>query len=456
LDTATLIVSPDAAERAAYGGWLRSEGYRVVEAESAAQAIAEHHRRSFPLTLAELISPAIDGVELIHAVRAINPRAELLMLSSGGSVHAAVAAMKAGAVDLLLKPIDRETLLGSIRQIGGLHEVLQENRRLREEIWRRHDFSRIIAHSPQMLHVLSLAGRVAPRDTSVLITGESGTGKELLARAIHVNSARAHRPLVSINCAAIPEALIESELFGYKRGAFTGAHADKPGLFTTAAGGTLLLDEVADLPLPTQAKLLRFLQDGTYFPLGGLRALSTDVRVIAATNAPLRARVEDGTFRRDLYYRLSVFPLHIPPLRERPDDIVPLAHHFLAEFGREVGKRVPGLSREAIGYLTTRPWLGNVRELQNAIERAVIVSAGSLLTSADFRSLDAEIAEIEGDGHRLAWQLPPGGIDLAELNRSLIAAALARKHYNVSAAARLLGLTRPALRYRMKKYGLAS
>jgi len=454
LDTATLIVSPDVAERAAYGGWLRSAGYSVVEAESAAQAIAQHHRRSFPLTLAELISPAIDGVGLIRAVRAINPGAELLMLSSGGSVHAAVAAMKAGAVDLLLKPIDRETLLGSIRQIGGLHEVLQENRRLREEIWRRHDFSRIIAHSPQMLHVLSLAGRVAPRDTSVLITGESGTGKELLARAIHVNSARAHRPLLAINCAAIPEALIESELFGYERGAFTGAHADKPGLFTTAGGGTLFLDEIADLPLPTQAKLLRFLQDGTYFPLGGLRALSADVRVIAATNAPLRGRVESGAFRRDLYYRLSVFPLHIPPLRERHDDIVPLAHHFLAEFGRDVGKRVPGLSREAIGYLTSRPWLGNVRELQNAIERAVIVSAGNLLTSADFRVLDAEVEC--GDADRVGWQLPPGGIDLAELNRSLIAAALARKQYNVSAAARLLGLSRPAMRYRMKKYGLAS
>jgi DNA-binding NtrC family response regulator len=425
----------------------------VVEADSSAAAIAQHHRRSFPLTLAELASPAIDGLELVRAVRAINPRAELLMLSNGDSVHNAVAALKAGAVDLLLKPIDRDMLISSIRQIGGLHEVLQENRRLRDELHRRYDFSTIVAHSPQMLHVLSLAGRVAPRDTSVLLLGESGTGKELLARAIHCNSARAHQPLVSINCAAIPEPLIESELFGYKRGAFTGAHGDKPGLLTMAGGGTVFLDEIAELPSATQAKLLRFLQDGTYFPLGALQPLTADVRVIAATNAPLRLRVESGSFRRDLYYRLSVFPLHIPPLRERLHDIVPLAHHFLREFGKQVGKRVPGLSREAIGYLTSRRWGGNVRELQNAIERAVIVSAGNLLTSADFRTLDPEGEGVE-DGGRSPWQLPPDGLNLAELNRTLIIAALERSQYNVSAAARLLGLSRPAMRYRMKKHKL--
>jgi two-component system NtrC family response regulator len=454
LDNAALIVCPDTSERAAYSGWLRSEGYRVVESASSAEAIAQHHRRSFPLTLAELASPTIDGVELIRAVRTINPLAELLMVSNGDSVHDAIAAIKAGAVDLLLKPIDRETLLGSIRQIGGLHEVLQENRRLREELHRHYDFSRIIAHSPQMLHVLSLAGRVAPRDTSVLITGESGTGKELLARAIHVNSARSHRPLVSINCAAIPEPLIESELFGYKRGAFTGAQTDKPGLLSTAAGGTLFLDEIAELPLATQAKLLRFLQEGTYFQLGGLQPLSADLRVIAATNAPLRERVEAGGFRRDLYYRLSVFPLHIPPLRERVQDIIPLAQHFLSGFGSEFGKKVPGLSREAAAYIASRRWPGNVRELQNAIERAVIVSAGNLLTSADFRTLHPDLEPTDELSNGL-WQLPPEGLDLADLNRRLVVAALERERYNMSGAARLLGLSRPAMRYRMKKYGLA-
>ena len=450
MENATLIVCPDASERAAYTGWLRAEGYRVAEVASAADAIERHRRESFPLTVAELESSTIDGVELIRTVRTINPRAEVLMLSAGDSVHAAVAAMKAGAADLLLKPIQREALLDSIRKIGGLHDVMQENRRLRDELRRRYDFSHIVASSPQMLHVLALAGRVAPRDTSVLITGESGTGKELLARAIHVNSTRAHQPMVSINCAAIPETLLESELFGYRRGAFTGAHADKMGLLTTADGGTLFLDEIADLPLQTQAKLLRFLQEGTYFSLGSLWPASADARVIAATNAPLLERVEAGTFRRDLYYRLSVFPLHIPSLRERPQDIVPLAHHFLRQIGNEVGKRVPGLSREVVHYLTSRSWRGNVRELQNAIERAVIVSEGNLLTSNDFRLLDPP-GDSRGPTSTLG-ELPENGVDLPALNRRLIAEAMERTQYNVSAAARLLGLSRATLRYRMKKY----
>ena len=457
MEDATLIVCPDAAERQAYTGWMRAEGYRVVESSSAADAIAQHQRSSFPLTVAELTAGGPDcldpmgGVELIQAVRAINPEAQLLMLSSGDSVPAAVAAMKAGAADLLSKPIERETFLDSIRKIGVLHEVLQENRRLREELHRRYDFSHIVAEAPEMLHVLSLAGRVAQRDTSVLITGDSGTGKELLARAIHVNSVRAHHPLVSVNCAAIPEALLESELFGYRRGAFTGAHADKLGLLATADGGTLFLDEVAELPLSLQAKLLRMLQEGVYFALGSPRPEKVDVRVIAATNAPLLERVEAGTFRQDLYYRLSVFPLHIPPLRERPEDVVPLAHNFLHQIASRVSKKVPGFSREAIQYLTSRTWRGNVRELQNAVERAVIVSEGNLLTSADFRMLDPEVAPTNGRG-KPVWQLPEDGVDLAEINRTLIDQALKRTDHNVSAAARLLGLSRAALRYRLKKH----
>src|SRR5512139_1664045 len=356
----TLIVCPDGGERTAYSAWLRTEGYRVVEADNTAEAIAQHRRESFPLTVAELSTPAVDGVELITAVHSINPHAELLMLSDGESVDRAVAVMKAGAVDLLLKPIERKIFLESVRRIGGVHEVLEENRRLREELHRQFDFSHIIARSPQMLHVLSLAGRVAASDATVLITGESGTGKELLACAIHVNSSRAHRQMVSINCAAIPEPLLESELFGYRRGAFTGANGEKLGLIATAHGGTLFLDEIAELPLTTQAKLLRFLQEGTFFSLGALEPTQADVRIIAATNAPLLQRVEEGSFREDLYYRLSVFPLHIPPLRERSQDILPLAHHFLQQIGSKVGKKVPGLSREVVRYLTKRNWRGNV------------------------------------------------------------------------------------------------
>lgn len=452
METSTLVVCPDASERANYSDWLRHAGYRVFEAASSADAIAQHRKVSFPLTVADLGSPAVDGLALVQAVRTINPTAELLMLSSADSVIAAVAAMKAGAADLLMKPVDREALIACIRKIR-ICDVMQENRRLRDELHRRYDFSHIIAHSPQMLRVLSVAGRVAQRNMTVLITGESGTGKELLARAIHVNSRCARGPLVPVNCAAIPESLIESELFGYRRGAFTGAHADKPGLIATADGGTLFLDEVAEIPLATQAKLLRFLEEGTYFAVGSPWPSTADVRVIAATNAPLLERTELGTFRRDLYYRLAVLPLHIPPLRERPQDIVPLAHHFLRQIGSEVGKEVPGLSHEVVRYLTSRTWRGNVRELRNAIERAVIVSEGNLLTSADFRVLEPYVVFGTNRSSSI-FRLPDEGVDLTALNRSLIAEALDRTGYNVSAAARLLGLNRPTLRYRMKKYRL--
>lgn len=449
----TLVVCSEASERHAYSGWLRTEGYQVVEAASAGDAVEHHRHQSLPLTVADMAVPSMDGSDLFRSIRAINPDAELLLLSTSATVRSAIAAMKAGAADCLLKPVTRETLLASIRKLGVLDEVLQENRRLREELHQKYDLSHIIALSPQMLRLLSLAGRVAATNTTALITGESGTGKELLARAIHINSTRAHRPMVSINCAAIPETLFESEIFGYHRGAFTGAHGDKPGLLTTADGGTFFFDEIADLPFATQAKLLRFLHEGTYFPLGSTSPRSANVRVIAATNANLLQRTLSGHFRKDLYYRLSVFPMHIPPLRTRPQDIMPLAHHFLRQIGDRVGKHVPGFSREVVSYLMTRPWTGNVRELQNAVERAVIVSAGNLLTSADFRTLDAtaDSAQQEADA---VWLLPENGIDLPELNRRLITQALARANYNVSVAARMLSVSRPTLRSRLRRLGL--
>jgi len=450
MSDAALMLCSDAPERGAYTRWLRAEGYGVVETASAHDAIERHRHQSFPLTVADMAVPRMDGAGLMCAIRAINPEAELLLLSTGETVRTAIAAMKAGAADCLLKPVDREGLLASIRKIGVLGEVLEVNRRLRDQLHRRYDFSHIVGRSPEMVQLLSLAGRVAATDTTVLITGESGTGKELLARAIHVNSSRAHRPMVSINCAAIPETLLESELFGYRRGAFTGAHSDKLGVLATADGGTFFLDEVAELPLTTQAKLLRFLQDGVYFALGDPSPRSANVRVIAATNADLLRRTDSGQFRKDLYYRLSVFPMQIPPLRARPQDIMPLAHHFLRRIGNRVGKQVPGFSREVVSYLVSQPWSGNVRELQNAVERAVIVNAGNLLTSADFRMLDPR-AERTPEESGVLWLLPQDGISLPELNRQLIAQAMARTHHNVSAAARMLGVSRPTLRSRLRQ-----
>ena len=467
---ATLVVCPNATDRAVYAEWLQAGGYPVVQATSTEEAVAYHRNRSLPLTVADLLSASADSVELIHTVRRIKPLAEFLMLSDGRSVTTIVAAMKAGATELLVKPVSREKLLESVRQVYGLAEACPDSRYLEEELRRRYDFSEIVARSSNMLNVLAIVARVAGRDTSVLITGESGTGKELIARAIHRNSPRASRPMVSLNCAAIPENLLESELFGYCKGAFTGADTDKPGLLSTADGSTLFLDEVADLPLTTQGKLLRFIQEGTFLPLGSVYPQRADVRLISATNAPLAQRIDASAFRRDLYYRLSVFPVHIPPLRERLEDIVPLAHHFLQLLGEETGARTPGLSREVVHYLTAKSWRGNVRELQSSIERAVIMSEGSLLTAADFRKLDRwtdapvapsstnvgeldQFAALRVQTHN--WtQLPEQGINLPELNRKLIEAALERTRYKVSAAARMLGLSRPALRYRMKKYRL--
>ena len=450
---ATLVVCPCATDRAVYAEWLEAGGYPAVQAASAEDAVAYHQNRSFPLTVAELASPSLDGVELLHKVRNANPQAEFLMLSDGDCVNAVVAAMKAGASDLLVKPVSREILLESVHQLLGLSYAQPESRRLGEQLRWRYDFSQIVARSPKMLQVLAMVGRVARRDTTVLITGESGTGKELIACAIHQNSLRASRPMVSVNCAAIPETLLEGELFGYCKGAFTGAYADKQGVLATANGGTLFLDEVADLPLTTQAKLLRFIQEGTYSPLGSVRPEKVDVRLLSATNAPLAERVESGSFRRDLYYRLSVFPVHVPPLRQRPEDIVPLAHLFLQRMEKESDAKTPGLSREVVHYLTAKSWRGNVRELQSSIERAVIMSEGSLLTSADFHKLDRQ-ADLTAPPLANPAQLPDEGINLPELNRKLIIAALERTRYKVSAAARLLGLSRPALRYRMKKYHL--
>ncbi len=448
-DTA-LIVSPHASERAVYSGWLRAEGYNVAEAVSATDAVALHHREGFTLTVAELVVPCTDAVELIHSMRAINPQVELLMLSDGGSVRSAVAAMQAGAADVLVKPIDRDTLLGAIRRLDGRCPALYAHRRSRQELDRCYDFSNIVAQSPQMLRVLALAGRVAPRNTPVLITGESGTGKELLARAIHANSRRAPRPMVSINCATFPEMLLEGEVFGYRRGAFMGANIDKHGLLAAADGGTLFLDEVAALPLSTQAQLLRVLKEGTYFPLGSLWPATADVRVIAATSGHLLRRVETGAFSPGLYFELSVFPLHVPALHERAEDIIPLAHHFLQRIGDGIGKQI-GFSRQALRYLGTRAWCGNVRELRNAIERAAILSDGDQLTAADFRLLEAP-SETDRYCDTVVGELPDDGLNLPELNRKLIAEAIKRTQHNITAAARLLGLSRPTMLYRMKKY----
>ncbi len=449
-----LVVTPDRTHRETCSAWLREAGLSVYQARSGREALNIHQRRTVAFTLSDIELSGIDGVELLCRIHTIHADAVVVLCADRNPTDMAVTAIKAGASDFFVKPVDRTRLISAARAAAGQSQGVTDLARRRRELFARHDFEGIVCRSPEMFRVLELVSRVAPLDCTVLISGQSGTGKELVARAIHRNSGRRRAPFVSINCAAIPEGLIESELFGYRRGAFTDATSDKEGLLQAASGGTIFLDEIGEVPAGMQAKLLRFLQHREFYPIGATHPVRADVRIVAATNADLERLVDAGKFREDLYYRLRVFPIHLAPLSERPDDIVPLARYFLKRLEGQVGKPVPGLSQEAARYLRQRFWRGNVRELQNAVEYAVIMSDGNLLTSRDFQVTDPQRGGVERAHDPCTWRLPDEGIDLDSLVRSLTVQALERTDFCVSKAARLLGLSRPTLRYRMKKYGL--
>jgi len=443
------LVDDDASIRWVLERALRNGGMSARAFEAAEGALEALRRDTPDVLITDIRMPGASGLELLKRIRDARPALPVIVMTAHSDLGSAVSAYEGGAFEYLPKPFDIDQAVALVRRAasgaGPAGADSAGTPRIPE----------LLGKAPAMQQVFRAIGRLARSSVTVLITGESGTGKELVARALHEHSPRSSRPFVALNTAAIPADLLESELFGHERGAFTGADAQRRGRFEQADGGTLFLDEIGDMSMPLQTRLLRVLAEGEFYRVGGQVPIRVDVRVIAATNAPLLQRADDGAFRRDLYYRLSVFPLHIPPLRERRQDIIPLAQHFLRQIASKVGKKIPGFSREALRYLTTRQWQGNVRELQNAIERAVIVSAGNLLTSADFRMLEPPGAD-GVNGKAPVWQLPDDGVDLPALNRALITEALQRTGYNVSAAARLLGFSRPALRYRMKKYGLVA
>jgi DNA-binding NtrC family response regulator len=437
---------------------LESAGYSVAEAEdarSAAQALA---REPFRLVLTDLRMPHGSGLDVLRASKSADPDVPVVLMTGYGSVDEAVQAMKDGAHDFLQKPVDSNHLLLLIGRALEHTRLRTENVLLREEWSRRYGFPRIVGESEAIRRAVAETQRVASTDTTVLLLGESGTGKELFARALHHLSPRRDRALVAVNCAAIPETLIESELFGHERGSFTGATERRPGKFELAAGGTIFLDEIGELPLAAQGKLLRAIEEKVVDRIGGRAPVPVDVRVVAATNRDLKAASEAGEFRRDLYFRLAVFPVRVPPLRERGDDVALLARHFAAQLGRELRKREVTLSDEALGALRAHDWPGNVRELENAIERACILADSASLTPADL-GLTPGARDAGADDAGAVFDLSGTLAEAAEraarlVERRKIDAALRAHDGNKTRAAEGLGVSYKTLLTKIKDYGL--
>ncbi|MCL4792919.1 MAG: sigma-54 dependent transcriptional regulator [Bryobacteraceae bacterium] len=446
-----LIVEDEDKLRRVLSLHLQGEGYEVDEARTAEEAMPLADRAALVLT--DLRLPTLDGLTLMERLRLTTPATPVVVMTAYGSVEVAVEAMKRGAADFLPKPFSLDHLMTVVRKVMEVKTLREENVRLKEELGHRYAFDNIIGRGARMREILGSVERVAPTRTTVLLCGESGVGKDLIARAIHFHSPRARHPFVKINCTAIPENLMESELFGYEKGAFTGAAQAKPGKFEQADTGTVFLDEIGDVPPSIQVKLLRVLQEREFERLGSNKTRSIDVRVIAATNVDLQRAIEEGNFREDLYYRLNVFPMTIPSLRDRREDIPFLAEHFLARFAAQQGRPPLKLSAEAQRKLVQYDWPGNVRELENAIERALVMAAGDTLREDDIR-LDhaprrgSASAGLNGDGFL------PEGVTLDQHEQQLIREALRRTGGNKSQAARLLGLSRNALRYRLAQMGL--
>jgi two-component system NtrC family response regulator len=464
-----LLIDDDASLREVLAFTLREQGHEVEAAANGTDGLALLERGLPDAVITDLKMPGIDGLEVLRRVHEIDASLPVIVLTAFGSIEAAVAAMRDGAQDYLTKPYNRDELKVTVAKALEGRRLVQENRTLRDRLREERVRVPMVHASPAMERVLAAVRRIAPTDATVLITGESGTGKEVVAQSLHGLSDRWDKPFVAVNCAAIPHDLMESELFGHERGAFTGAVRDKAGKFRQAHGGTLLLDEIADLPADLQTKLLRVLETRQVDPVGGSRPVSVDVRVIAATNADLEARVAEGKFRGDLYYRLNVIPMHLPPLRERPEDIPALFENFLGRFSAGVKLRTsPGLVRA----LMRREWPGNARELANVCQRLVLLRAGDELTEEDLAAVDgvgmgpgrepagaasgpvAAGPSSRSDGRLYPGDLPAAGLSLPGLERELIVRALEKHAGNKSRVALYLGVPRHVLLYRMEKFGI--
>ncbi len=451
-----LIVDDEYLIRWSLSENLREEGFRCISAESGEEALDLFRSDSPDLVLLDIKLPGMDGVEVLERVKEMDRDVPVMMITATSQVDVAVRAMKLGAYDYVNKPFDLTEIRTKVRHALETTQLRQQVEYFRSRQSARHGFDHMIGDCPKMREILAMARRIAQSSsTTVLLQGESGTGKDVLAQAIHFESARRDRPFMPINCTALPEELLESELMGYEKGAFTDAKKTKKGLFELADGGTIFLDEIGDMKPGLQSKLLRFLEDHTFKRVGGKEDIEVDVRIVAATNKDLEEAIEDRSFREDLYYRLSVIPITLPPLRERQQDILSLADEFLDTFNREFGASFRGFTPEVRDMMLKYHWPGNIRELRNVVERAVILSSGDMIgvESLSWKLKGEPRRELRA-GEPGAVLLPDTGLDIDDVERELIVQALEKTSQNQTRAARLLGLTRDALRYRMKKYDL--
>ena len=439
--TRVLVVDDEEIIRESLGGWLEKDGYPVASAPDGRSALERMRSERWNVVLLDLKMPGIDGLQVLEEARKLQPEAAVIMMTAYATVETAVKAMKLGATDYLVKPFDPEELTLLMQDVVAQQRLASDNAALRSELKKEQRFRDIVSKSPAMQRIFDLARVAAPSNSTILILGESGTGKEVLARAIHAESHRSAGPFVALSCAALTETLLESELFGDEKGAFTGAVARRKGKFEAAHGGTLFLDEVGDITPKLQLDLLRVLEDRRFHRVGGSELIEVDVRVIAATNRDLRRAVASGSFREDLFYRLDVIAVTLPPLRERKEDIPLLVEHFLGLLEEQMKRRLR-VSHEAMAVLLAHDWPGNVRELRNVLERGAVVAQADVLGPADL-GLRAAPAET-----------PSGPSTLEEVERRHIAGVLAHSAGNVSQAARLLGIDRVTLYSKMKKYGL--
>lgn len=446
-----LIVDDERGQREILQTILEGEGLRVTAAPGGREALKELEKSEFDLILTDLKMQGMSGMELLEKVLATDPLQCAIMMTAHGTVDSAVEAMKKGAFDYLEKPLERDNLFLTLRRAFERVNLLRENRVLQKRIKETSGIPNIIGEHPKMREVFRIVSKIAPTASTVLIYGESGTGKELVAKAIHDGSPRKENPFFAINCAAIPENLMESELFGHEKGAFTGADSRELGIFEAANGGTVFLDEIGEMSVAMQAKLLRTIQTKEIRRLGGKVNIPVDVRIVSATNRDLEAEIKRGGFREDLYYRLNVIRITLPPLRERGSDIAALADFFVNKYGSQGGSSVRGIAKPALKLIMDYSWPGNVRQLESVIERGALMAESDLIQPED---LPAEISEGISRAGGLPFELPPEGIQFDELERNLIIKAMERAGWVIAKAAPLLGMSYKTLQYRLEKFGI--